>query len=213
MSRPTDQKRTPDIAREICQRTRSTAVLDVSITSLGNQYVLGIKVVNCRSGDLLAEEQVTAEGKERILRALGEAATKLRTKLGESLNTVEQFDTPLEQATTPSLEAFQTYNLGRQSIYRGERETQVPLFQRAIALDPNFVMAYASLEMVYNSLYKEALAAENLQKAYNLREHVGEREKFYIESHYYEFVLGDLDKARQVYELPARLSAGPIPAS
>jgi Flp pilus assembly protein TadD/predicted Ser/Thr protein kinase len=200
-----DAKLTPVIARELCQRTGSAAVLEGSIANLGSQYVLGFKAVNCRTGDSLAQEQATADGKERILKALGEAAAKLRQKLGESLSTVQKFDTPVEQATTASLEALQVYSLGRKTMVgKGDFAAAVPLFQRAIRLDQNFAMAYASLGVSYWRLGEISLAAENQRKAYELRERVSEREKFYIESHYYEVATGNLEKARRAYELWAQ---------
>jgi predicted Zn-dependent protease/predicted Ser/Thr protein kinase len=204
MGQPTDAKLTPEIARDLCQRTASAAVLDGSIASLGSQYVLGLKAVNCRTGDSLAQEQVTADGKERVLKALGEATAKLRNRLGESLSTVQKFDTPVEQATTSSLEALQDYSLGWKTKAGGDDAAAVPLFQRAIRLDPNFAMAYALLGTSYSNLGEPSLAAVNTGKAYNLRERVSEREKLYIESHYYYFVTGDLEKARQAYELWAQ---------
>jgi serine/threonine protein kinase/predicted Zn-dependent protease len=205
MGQPAEARLTPQIARELCQRMESAAVLDGSIASLGNQFVLGLKAVNCRTGDALAQEQVTADGKERVLRALGEAGAKLRGKLGESLGTVQKFDTPVEQATTPSLEALQAYSLARKTMVgKNDPAGAVPLFQRAIRLDPNFAMAYASLGQSYANLGETSLASENTKKAYELREWVSEREKFYIESHSNDLVTGDLEKARQVYELWAQ---------
>ncbi len=205
MSQPADARLTPEIARDLCQRTGSAAVLDGSIVSLGSQYVLGLRAVNCRTGDALGEEQERATGKEQVLAAMDKAAAKLRGKLGESLSTVEKFDTPVEQATTPSLEALQAYSLGRKTMVgKGDPTAAVPLFQRAIRLDPNFAMAYASLGNGYHNLGEISQAAENTRKAYELRERVSEREKFYIESHYYDFVTGDLEKARQAYELLAQ---------
>jgi tetratricopeptide (TPR) repeat protein len=205
MGQPADARLTPEIARELCQRTESAVVLDGSIASLGSQYVLGLKAGNCRTGDALAEEQVTADGKERVLKALGEAAEKLRGKLGESLTTVQKFDTPVEQASTPSLEALQAYSLGwKTRVGKGDDAAAVPLLQRAIRLDPNFAMAYAALGASYYNLGETSLGAENTKKAYELRERVSEREKFYIESHYYSIVTGDLEKARRAYELWAQ---------
>ena len=205
MGQPDDVRITPEIARELCQRTESAVVLDGSIASLGSQYVLGLKAGNCRTGDALASEQVTAEGKERVLKALSEAAAKLRGKLGESLTTVQKFDTPLEEATTPSLEALQSYSLGwKTRVSKGDDAAAVPLLQRAISLDQKFAMAYAALGASYFNLGEASLGAENTKKAYELRDRVSEREKFYIESHYHSIVTGDLEKARQAYELWAQ---------
>ena len=204
MGQPADARLTPQIARDLCQRTQSAAVLDGSIANLGSQYVLGLRAVNCRTGDAIAEEQATADGKERVLKALGDAAAKLRAKLGETLSTVQTLGTPLEQATTPSLEALQAYSLGRKAMAAADFAAAVPFFQRAIRLDPNFAMAYARLGTNYRNRGEPSLGTENIRKAYELRERVSEPEKFYIESHYDEIVTGDLEKARQVYELWAQ---------
>jgi serine/threonine protein kinase/Flp pilus assembly protein TadD len=202
MGKPPDARLTPEIARDLCLRTQSTAVIGSSIASLGSQYVLGFKAVNCRTGDSLAQEQVQAAHKEDVLKALGDASTKLRRKLGESLSTVQRLDTPLEQATTPSIEALQAYSWGwKTKEDKADFAAAIPFFQRAIRLDPNFAMAYAALGMCYGNIGETALAAENTRQAYKLRERVSESEKFYIESHYYEYAAGDLEKARQVYEL------------
>ncbi|MGB2886094.1 MAG: protein kinase [Candidatus Acidiferrales bacterium] len=204
MGQPADARLTPEITRELCQRTDSAAVLDGSIANLGSQYVLGLKAVNCRTGDSLAEEQERATGKEQVLAAMDKAAVKLRKKLGESLSTAQKFDTPVEQATTPSLEALQLYSLGRKTMTgKSDFAAAVPLFQRAIGLDPNFAMAYSSLSNAYWSLSETNLGAENARKAYELRERVSDREKFYIESNYY-WAKGDLEKARRAYELWAQ---------
>jgi len=200
MDQKPDVKLTPEIARELCQRTGSKAYLSGSLTSLGSQYVLGIKAVNCLTGDTLAEEQVRATGKEQVLSAMDKAVPKLRTKLGESLSAVERLDIPIEQATTPSLEALQAYSLGW-AMKGVDNAAAAAIFQRAIRLDPEFAMAYASLGQSYSNLGKDGLAAKNTRKAYELRQRVSEREKFYIESHYYDHVSGDLEKARQVFEL------------
>ncbi|HXY00952.1 MAG TPA: protein kinase [Candidatus Limnocylindrales bacterium] len=205
MGQPPDARLTPQIARDLCQRTEGAAILDGSIANLGNQYVLGLKAESCRTSDSLAGEQARATGKEQVLAAMDKAAANLRSKLGESLSTVQKFDTPIEQATTPSLEALQAYSLGRQALAaKGDNAAAVPFFQRAIALDPNFAMAYASLGTSYGNLGETSLGAENTRKAYELRERVSEREKFYIESHYYSIVTGDLEKARRTYELWAQ---------
>ena len=205
MGQPPDARLTPEIARDLCQRTEGAAVLDGSIASLGSQYVMGLKAENCRTGDSLAGEQAQATGKEQVLAAMDKAAASMRSKLGESLSTVQKFDTPIEQATTPSLEALQAYSLGRKTLAaKGDNAAAVPLFQRAVRLDPNFAMAYASLGTSYSNLGETSLGAENTRKAYELRERVSEREKFYIESHYYSIVTGDLEKARRTYELWAQ---------
>jgi eukaryotic-like serine/threonine-protein kinase len=205
MGEPSGTKLTPAVARGVCQRTASKAYLAGSIVSLGNEYVIGLNAVNCATGDTLVQEQVQAEGKEKVLDALGRAASQMRQKLGESLSTVQKLDIPIDQATTPSLEALQAYSLGRKTMtQRADYNGAIPLFQRAIGLDPKFAMAYASLGTVYLNLGEDNLAAENTRKAYELRDRVSEREKFYIESHYEQLALGDLEKAIQVYQLWAQ---------
>jgi tetratricopeptide (TPR) repeat protein/predicted Ser/Thr protein kinase len=202
MGRSPDQRLDEKAALDLCQRTQSAAVFDGSIASLGSQYVIGLRAVSCRTGDSLAQEQVTANGKEQVLKALDEAARKLRERVGESLSSVEKFDTPIEQATTPSLEALQAYSLGqRKFLVNVDYPAAISQFQRAIKLDPNFAMAYAVLGTCYSNIGETNLAAENMRKAYDLRERVSEREKVYIESRYYLIALGDLEQARQVYEL------------
>ena len=197
MGQKPDAKLTPEIARELCQRTESAAVLHGSIATLGSQYVLGIQATNCQTGDVLAEEQATADNKEQALKALGGAVTKLRAKLGESLNSVQKFDTPIEQASTPSLEALQAYSAGRKTMVgKGDSAAAAPFFSRATQLDPKFAMAYAALGNAYSNLAEMGLAADNIRKSYELRGSVSDREKFYIESHYFHFVTGDLEKAR-----------------
>ena len=202
MGLPPDSKLSPAIAGDLCLRAGGAAYLTGAISSIGSQYVIGVSAINCQTGDSLAVEQVTANGKENVLKALGEASTKLREKLGESLKTVQKLDTPIEQATTPSLEALQAYSLGRKTMLgKADYTAAVPLFERSIQLDPNFAMAYANLGTAYHNLGEKMLASENTRKAYELRGHVSEWEKFYIESHYHHFVTGDLEKARQSYEL------------
>jgi eukaryotic-like serine/threonine-protein kinase len=205
MAQPKDARLTRELAREVCQRTASAATIEGSISSLGSQYVVGLKAVNCRSGDVLANEQATASGKEQVLKAVGEAATKIREKLGESLASVQKYDAPAENVTTPSLEALQAYSLGYQTMtVKNDAATAVSLFQRAVSLDPNFAMAYARLGTSYNNLGQTARAAENTRKAYDLRERVSEHEKFYIASHHEHFVTGNLEAARRTYELWAQ---------
>jgi len=205
MGQRPDVKLTPEIAREICQRTASAAVLNGSIAQIGAQYSLILKAVNCANEESLTSAEVEASDKSRVLDALGKASSEIRKKLGESLATVRKFNIPLEQATTPSLEALQAYTFGRQKIGpEGDFASAVPLFQRAVRLDPSFSMAYASLGMTYFNLGEQSLGVENTRKAYELRERTSEREKFYIDSHYHQLVTGDLEKARQVYELWAQ---------
>ena len=201
MGKPANEKLTPEVAREVCQRLGSKAYLTGSISSLGSQYVIGLSAINCQTGESLTQEQVTADSKEKVLTALGTASGKLREKLGESLKTVNNFSTPIDQATTPSLEALQAYSMGRNTLLtHGDSAAAVPLFQQAIKLDPNLAIAYASLGTVYHNLGEKELAAQNTRRAYELRAKVSERERFYIESHYFDFVTGDLEKSRQVYE-------------
>jgi DNA-binding winged helix-turn-helix (wHTH) protein len=205
MSRPPGTPLTSDLAREVCQRTASAAVLDGSITKLGTQYVLGIKAVNCRTGDTLAEEQARADAKERVLAALDGLATKLRVRLGESRGTLHKFDTPIEQATTPSLEALQAYSLGMKAL-KGTSDflPAVAFFKRAVSLDPNFAAAYAGLALSYLNLGETDLTAESARKAYELRNRVGAPEKFLIEATYYQNLAGNLEKARQTCEMWAQ---------
>src|SRR5215470_7035027 len=201
MGQPVDAKLTPVLARELCQRTGSAAVLDGSIANLGSQYVLGFKAVNCRTGGTLTEQQVRAASKEQVLSATDKAAAALRHGLGESLSTVEKFSTPLEQTTTPSLEALQAYTLATEKNLQGEGVPSIPFFKRALQLDPNFAIAYTGLGYAYSSILEPGLAAENFKKAYDLRDRVSEREKLIIESAYYWHVDGDLGKTLQVAQV------------
>jgi len=204
MGQPADAKLTSAMALELCQRTGSAAVLNGSISQIGTQYLLTLNAANCSSGESLASAEAEATDKNGVLDALGKTASQIRNKLGESLSTVRRFDTPLEQATTPSLEALKAYSLGRKAMMGNVYADAVPFFQRAIGLDPNFSMAYARLGTCYRMLGEPNLASDNTRKAYDLREHVSELEKFYIESHYYQQTTGELEKARQVYELWAQ---------
>jgi DNA-binding winged helix-turn-helix (wHTH) protein/tetratricopeptide (TPR) repeat protein len=200
MTRPADTKLTPEVARELCQRAGSKAYLAGTIGSLGSQYVLGLKAVNCRSGDTLAEEQVTAASKEKVLDTLGQAASKLRGELGESLATVQRLDVPLAEATTPSLEALKAYSLGAKATDEKGPAAALPYDQHAIQLDPNFAMGYRSIGDDYFSLGELARASEYFTKAFQLREHASEREKLGIAAEYYHVVTGELDKAAQTYQ-------------
>ncbi len=200
MTRPADTKLTPEVAHELCQRAGSKAYLAGTIGSLGSQYVLGLKAVNCRSGDTLAEEQVTAASKEKVLDTLGQAASQLRGELGESLATVQKLDVPLAEATTSSLEALQAYSLGNKARNEKGSAAALPYHQRAIQLDPNFAMGYRALGVDYFSLGELGRASEYYTKAFQLREHASEQEKLSIAATYYRNVTGELDKAAQTYQ-------------
>ncbi|HEX8817407.1 MAG TPA: tetratricopeptide repeat protein, partial [Terriglobales bacterium] len=200
MTRPPGTKLTPDIARELCQRAGSKAYIAGSIASLGSQNVLGLKAVNCQSGELLAEEQATAASKEKVLDALGEMASKLRGELGESLASVHKLDAPLEQAATSSLEALQSYSLGRKARAEKGYAAALPYDQRAIQLDPNFAMGYDAVGDSYFGLSELGRASEYYTRAFELRDHASEREKLHISTDYYQSVTGELDKAAQTYQ-------------
>src|SRR3984957_15630898 len=200
MTRPADTKLTPEVARELCQRAGRKAYLAGTIGSLGSEYVLGLKAVNCRSGDTLAEEQVTAASKEKVLDTLGQAASQLRTELGESLATVQKLDVPLAEATTSSLEALQAYSLGERAQNQKGAAAALPYLQQAIELDPNFAMGYRGVGESYLSLAELGRAGEYFTKAFELREHASEHEKLLIAATYYRSVTGELGKAAQTYQ-------------
>jgi eukaryotic-like serine/threonine-protein kinase len=197
-----DARLTRDVARQVCARTNSAVVIDGSISIIGGPYAVGLNAVNCKTGEKLATEQVESEDKSHVLGALTKAATQIRTKLGESRDSLARFDTPLKEATTSSLEALQAYSLGyKAQLVQNNAFAAVPLLKRATELDPNFALAYARLGTAYSGLVEPGLSAENLRKAYALRDRTSEREKIYIDSHYFHFVTGDLDKAAKVYNL------------
>lgn len=200
MGRPPNARVDAETAREICQRTESAAVLSGSIASLGSEYVLGLSAVNCRTGDALDQEQAQAAGKERVLPAMDQIAAKLRERLGESLSSIQKFDTPVEQATTSSLEALQAYSLGLKARNNGDDEQAVTFFRHAVELDSNFAMAYGALGTAYGNLGDEEHGAENAQKAYDLRKRASERERFHITAYYYPLVSGDFEKMRETCE-------------
>jgi eukaryotic-like serine/threonine-protein kinase len=201
MGRSPSEKLTQSVARELCQRSGSKTMLAGSISSLGNQYVIGLNASNCNTGDSLAEEQARAQSKEDVLQTLDKAALDLRGKLGESLSTMQKYDTPVEQATTPSLEALKAYSMGvRTKKEKGDADA-IPFYRRAIELDPNFAVAYADLGVSYANLSQASVAAENVRKAYELRARVSEREKLRISAYYYAFVTGELEREAQTYEL------------
>jgi eukaryotic-like serine/threonine-protein kinase len=200
MSRPAGTKLTPEVTHELCQRAGSKAYIAGSIASLGSQYVLGLRAVNCQNGDPLAEEQVTAASKEKVLDALGEAASKLRGELGESLATVQKFDVPLAEATTSSLEALKTYSLGRKAQNEKGQAASLSYYQRAIELDPSFASGYEAMGLDYEGLGEVGRASGYLTKAFQLREHASEREKLTITANYFQNVTGELDKAAQILQ-------------
>ncbi len=201
MGRSPGERITLDTAREICERTRSTAVLAGSIGSLGSQYAIGLNAMNCIGGDSLAREELQASRKEEVLNTLGKAATSLRERLGESLVSIQKFDTPVEQATTSSLEALKAYSLGLRTKDTKGDVGAIPLLKRAIELDPNFAAAYSSLAFSYSNLGEDDLASEYAQKAFDRRERVSEREQLEISSVYYFAVLGDLDQELRTYQV------------
>ena len=200
MTRPASTKLTPEVAREVCQRAGSKAYLAGAIGTLGSEYVLGLKAVNCQTGDTLAEDQKTATSKEKVLDALGEAASRLRSELGESLATVQKFDIPLEQATTSSLEALRALSLGRKASDDKGPAAALPYDQRAIALDPDFAMAYRAVGIDYATLSELGRASEYFTKAFQLREHASERERLTISADYYSYATGELAKAAQTFQ-------------
>ena len=201
MGQSADARLTPDISREVCERTASAASLNGSIAQIGSQYTIILKAVNCANGESLASTEAEAADKSHVLDALSKAASEMRGKLGESLSTVKKFETPVEEASTSSLEALQAFSRARDKTSANDFPAAIPLLKRAISLDPNFAMAYAVLGTSYANVGEPGLAAENVQKAYELRDRVSEREKYYIDSHYYEMASGDLDKARQTFEV------------
>jgi eukaryotic-like serine/threonine-protein kinase len=201
MEQPANTRLTPETARQVCQRDGSRAVLDGTISGIGDQYALTLEAVNCDSGASLARVGADADSKDKVLPALGELASNMRSKLGESLTMIQKYDTPVEMATTSSLEALKDYSLARKDLDMGEATPEIPLLQQAVALDPNFAMAYATLGTVYSNIGQTENSKENMQKAFALRNRASEREKLYIDSHYYEFVDGDFAKTEQTYLL------------
>ena len=200
MRRPRDTQLRPEVAREVCQRAGSKAYIAGSIATLGSQYVIGLKVVNCQNGDTLAQEQATALTKEKVLDALGAATSKLRGELGESLPTIRRFDVPLEQATTSSLEALKAYSLGVKVSREKGPTAALPYHQRAIELDPTFAMAYSATGADYFSLNEIGRASEYFTKAFELRDHASEREKLILTAVYHTEVTGQLEQAARAYQ-------------
>ncbi|MGB6804635.1 MAG: protein kinase, partial [Candidatus Sulfotelmatobacter sp.] len=185
MGHSPDERVTPDLARQVCQREGVKAVLNGTISAVGTQYVVGVDAVNCLTGDNLAREQVSVDKKEQVLGAVGKVASSLRSKLGESLASLQKFDAPVEEATTSSLEALKYFSLGEVERDKGSEQTSVPFYKHALELDPNFAVAYARLGQAYNNMGETVLGIENTRKAFERRDRCSELEKLYIETHYY----------------------------
>jgi tetratricopeptide (TPR) repeat protein len=200
MGRAPGDRITQEVAREICLRTGSRAVLAGSIAGLGTHHAIGLKAVGCQNGDSLGAVQSEADSREHVLKAVGEATASVREKLGESLSSVQKFDKPLAEVTTPSMEALQAFTKG-QRTYGENQPASLPFFKQAVQLDPNFARAYAQLGRAYANVGQSKLAFENFRKAYELRDRASEREKFYITSQYFSEVTGELEKANQEYRL------------
>jgi DNA-binding winged helix-turn-helix (wHTH) protein/Flp pilus assembly protein TadD len=201
MGQPPGARMTPELAREVCERVGGGAVLDGSITSLGSQYVVGLRATGCQNGDFIDEEQVQAARKEDVLNALSQIASKFRRRLGESLETVKRYDTPLAEATTPSIEALNEYSKALHANSSSGGVSAIPLLQRAVAIDPTFAMAYAYLGRIYGDLGETTLSAESATRAYQLRDRVSDREKLFITATYERQVTGNLEKARETLAL------------
>jgi predicted Zn-dependent protease len=204
MGQQNDSRLTPEVARQICERTGGAPVLDGSIARLGSQYVLGLRATSCRTGSIFAQEQVQATRKEDVLNALGQIATKFRTRVGESLTMVQKYDTPLPEATTSSLEALKAFSAGYKVLISRGSAAAVPFYKHAIDLDPNFAMAYASLGRVYGDIGESVLSAANTRKAYALRNRASDEERFFISASYDTQVTGNLEEAQQTCELWAQ---------
>lgn len=200
MSQPRDAPLTPQLAREVCLRTASAAVLEGSIASLGSQYVLGLRAENCRTGKVLDDEMVQAAKKEDVLNALSQMASKFRARVGESLATVQQHDVPLEEATTSSLEALQAYSMGWKTNFSAGVEAGLPFFKRAVEIDPKFAMGYAALALYAGASGESDLATESIRKAYDLRERASDKERFFITAYYHGRGTGNQEKALQTCE-------------
>jgi DNA-binding winged helix-turn-helix (wHTH) protein/predicted Zn-dependent protease len=201
MGQPADARLTPKAAREICERTASAAVLDGSIASLGSEYVLTVRAQDCHTGEVLAEEQVQVARKEGVLNSLSQVASKFRTRIGESLATVKKHDTPLAEATTPSLEALRAYSTGWKVSFSSGSAAAVPFLKHAVEIDPNFASAYALLGRLYGDIGESVLSAKNTAKAYQLRDRASDQEKFFISVNYDLQVTGNLERAQQTCHL------------
>jgi|HubBroStandDraft_4_1064222.scaffolds.fasta_scaffold01963_2 serine/threonine protein kinase/tetratricopeptide (TPR) repeat protein len=199
MNRPPDERLNYEVALQVCLRSNSKALLEGSISSVGSHYLIGLKAMNCQTGDTLASAKAEADNREDVLKRLGDAGNQVREKLGESLASVQRYNKPLDQATTSSLDALKAFSEGRHLQWKEGDAASVPFHKRAVGLDPNFARAYASLGMAYSNLGDTGAAMENFTKAFELRDRVSDRERFYIETCYYSFVTGELPKANQSY--------------
>ena len=207
MTQPANSPISPSIAREVGQRSGSKAFISGAIASLDTDYVIGLKAENCINGRVLAQVQVTARSKDEVIAQLGNAATDLRSKLGESISTVKKFDVPLRRATTGSLEALKEYTLGGQAENAKGPPAAIPHYKKAIALDPLFARAYSALSAEYFDSGESALAAVYSTKAYELRGWVTDLEKVEIDASYHSFTTGDLEKAAHAYDRNLRARA------
>jgi tetratricopeptide (TPR) repeat protein len=201
MGRSLDERLTPDLARDVCQREGIKAVLNGAISNIGTQFVVDVSAVNCLTGDSLAREQIQADKKEQVLGAVGKAASNLRGKLGESLASIQKFDAPIEEATTSSLDALKAFSLGEAERAKGSELGAIPFYKRAVEIDPNFAVAYARLGQCYANTGQNGPAIENTKQAFERRERTSELEKLYISTHYYDIVTGEADKAMEAYQL------------
>jgi len=201
MGRSPNERVVPPVAREVCQREGAKVVVGGSIVGLGNRYVLDLNASNCLTGDNIAREEIVALNREQVLNKMGEVIPPMRRKLGESVSSIQKFDTPIEQATTKSLAALKAYTSGDEKRAQGQEAESIPFYKMAIELDPDFAMAYARLATVYGNLDERDLGAEYIQKAFERRQHVSEREKFYIQAHYYDDATREIEKAIETWKL------------
>ncbi len=201
MGQPKDARLTPEIAQQVCVRTASAAILEGSIARLGSQYVLGLRARNCATGVVLDQEQIQAARLEDVLSALSQIARKFRTRVGESLATVEKHSTPLAEATTLSLDALKAYSTGMKLVVSAGHAAAIPFFRRAVEIDPKFAIPYAQMGVSYSAVGESLLSAESTAKAWQMRDRVSDRERFFIDFTYDRQVTGNLEKAYQTLEL------------
>jgi tetratricopeptide (TPR) repeat protein len=201
MGQPKEARLTSEIAQQVCERTASAAVLEGSIARVGNQYILGLRAKECNTGNILDQEQAAMAKREDVLNSLSQIARKFRARVGESMATVQRHSTPLAEATTSSLEALKAYSTGMKAVVPSGNEGAIPFFRRAVELDPTFAMAYANLGLSYSGIGESVLSAQSTTKAWQLRDRVSDREKFFIDFTYDRQVTGNLEKAYQTLEL------------